>query len=96
MEPTSFVLDTGAEASVVDAQHAAANGITGSDSIARGNGQSTVSAQVIAGRAHHRRPAHAGGDDALRALWPCEGRALQAILGHDVLSHFVVARRRFQ
>ena len=47
MEPTSFVLDTGAEASVVDAQHAAANGITGSDNVAaRGNGESTVSAQV--------------------------------------------------
>lgn len=90
-----FVLDTGAEATVVDAEHARANGISGSGSIAAtGNGESTVTAQAIA------KPALSVGGVAmpletmyavpLRALWPREGRAMEGILGYDVLSHFVV------
>jgi PDZ domain/Aspartyl protease len=94
-KPTSFVLDTGAEASVIDAQHAAAIGLAGAGSIAaRGNGESTVSAQVIAKPellvAGMKMPVETMYAVPLRALWPREGRAMEAILGHDVLSHFVV------
>jgi hypothetical protein len=91
----SFVIDTGAEASVVDAQSAKALGLTAMGSIeARGNGENTVSAQpipkpalVIAGVPMPVETMYAV---PLSALWPREGRALEGILGHDVLSHFVV------
>lgn len=94
-KPTWFVLDTGAEASVIDAGHAAAIGLTGSGNIAaRGNGENTVSAQVIARPeltlAGLRMPVETMYAVPLRALWPREGRPMEAILGHDVLSHFVV------
>lgn len=90
-----FVLDTGAEATVVDAEVAKAFGLVGSGSIAAvGNGESTVTAQAIAKPsltvAGMKMPLDTMYAIPLRALWPREGRALQGILGYDVLSHFVV------
>ncbi|HEX7832042.1 MAG TPA: aspartyl protease family protein [Thermoanaerobaculia bacterium] len=91
----SFVVDTGAEASVIDAGTAKSLGLTGTGSIeARGNGEQTVSAQpipkpqlTVAGLTLPLETMYAV---PLRALWPREGRALEGILGHDVLSRFVV------
>jgi len=91
----SFVVDTGAEASVIDAETAKTLGLTGTGSIeARGNGEETVAAQPIprpqltlSGLPLPLETMYAV---PLRALWPREGRALEGILGHDVLSRFVV------
>ena len=90
-----FVLDTGAEATVVDAELARSLGITGTGSIAAtGNGENTVTAQAITKPALSvagvRMPLETMYSIPLRALWPREGRAMEGILGHDVLSHFVV------
>jgi hypothetical protein len=91
----SFVVDTGAEATVIDASTAKAIGLTGTGTVeARGNGESTVAAQAIPKPAltlaGMRMPLETMYAVPLRALWPREGRALEGILGHDVLSQFVV------
>lgn len=94
-KPASFVIDTGAEATVIDAGHAAAIGLTGMGRIeATGNGESTVAAQPIAKPevtlAGLRMPIETMYAIPLRPLWPREGRAMEGVLGHDALSHFVV------
>jgi hypothetical protein len=90
-----FVLDTGADGTVIDAGRAKDLGLTGAGSLeARGTGENTIEAQLIA-----KPPLRVAGLQMpletmyavdLRAIWPRGGRAMEGILGHDVLSHFVV------
>ncbi|HYO78867.1 MAG TPA: aspartyl protease family protein, partial [Thermoanaerobaculia bacterium] len=90
-----FVLDTGADATAIDAGHAKELGLAGSGGLeASGTGESTIEAQLIAKPplriAGLQMPLDTMYAVSIRAIWPRGGRAMEGILGHDVLSHFVV------
>ena len=93
--PSWFVLDTGAEVSVMDAGHAAELGLTAAGAIeARGMGEASMDAAVIAAPSlvfgGVRVPLDSIYTVPLRPLWPRAGRAMHGILGYDVLGHFAV------
>lgn len=93
-KPASFVYDTGAEASVVDAAHAKAMGLPTQGRVeARGAGPGSVEATMVA-----RPTVEFGGVQVplaviasvpIGAISLREGREMQGIAGYDVTSHFI-------
>lgn len=93
--PSMFILDTGADATVIEKGHAAELGLAMEGSIEiRGGGEGTLEASIIAGPtvkiAGLEVPSEAMIAIPLGPLSLYEGRPMQGILGYDVLSRFVV------
>lgn len=94
-KPLWFLLDTGAEMSVVDSTVAAAAGLTSTGSAtARGSGEGTMKAGFAQGVTLAVGRAVATGQTVvtlpLDALEPIDGRTIDGILGHDFIAEFVV------
>lgn len=94
-KPLWFLLDTGAEMSVVDSTVAAAVGLTSTGSAtARGSGEGTMEAGFAKGVTLAVGRAVAPGQTVvtlpLDALEPIDGRTIDGILGHDFIAAFVV------
>jgi hypothetical protein len=93
--PLWFLLDTGAEMSVVDSTVAASVGLTSVGSAtARGSGEGTMKAGFAQGVTLAVGRAVAKGQTVvtlpLDALEPIDGRSIDGILGHDFIASFVV------
>ncbi|MCM2313595.1 MAG: aspartyl protease family protein [Thermoanaerobaculia bacterium] len=93
--PSMFILDTGADLTVIEKGHAAEIGLAMEGSIEiRGGGEGTLDASMIAGPtvklAGLEIPSEAMIAIPLGPLSLYEGRPMQGILGYDVLSRFVV------
>lgn len=93
--PSMFILDTGADLTVIEKGHAAELGLAMEGSIEiRGGGEGTLDASMIAGPtvtiAGLEIPSGAMIAIPLGPLSLYEGRPMQGILGYDVLSRFVV------
>ena len=94
-KPLWFLLDTGAEMSVVDSTVAAAVGLTSTGSAtARGSGEGTMKAGFAQGVTLAVGRTVATGQTLvtlpLDALEPIDGRTIDGILGHDFIAAFVV------
>ncbi len=94
-KPLWFLLDTGAEMSVVDSAVAASVGLTSVGSAtARGSGEGTMKAGFAQGVTLGVGRAVASGQTVvtlpLDALEPIDGRSIDGILGHDFIASFVV------
>ena len=93
--PSMFILDTGADLTVIEKGHAAEIGLAMEGSIEiRGAGESTLDAAMIAGPSVRIAGLDIPSDVMIAVpLGPLslyEGRPIQGILGYDVLSRFVV------
>ena len=93
--PLWFLLDTGAEMSVVDSTVAASVGLTSVGSAtARGSGEGTMKAGFAQGVTLAVGRAVAKGQTVvtlpLDALEPIDGRSIDGILGHDFIAAFVI------
>ena len=93
--PLWFLLDTGAEMSVVDSTVAASVGLTSVGSAtARGSGEGTMKAGFAKGVTLAVGRAVAKGQTVvtlpLDALEPIDGRSIDGILGHDFIAAFVI------
>jgi len=93
--PSMFILDTGADMTVIEKAHAAEIGLAMEGSIeVRGGGEGTLDAAMIAGPtvkiADLEIPSEAMIAIPLGPLSLYEGRPMQGALGYDVLSRFVV------
>ena len=94
-KPLWFLLDTGAEMSVVDSSVASSVGLTSTGSAtARGSGEGTMKAGFAQGVTLAVGRAVATGQTVvtlpLDALEPIDGRTIDGILGHDFIAEFVV------
>ncbi len=94
-KPLWFLLDSGAEMSVVDSTVAASVGLTSIGSAtARGSGEGTMKAGFAQGVTLAVGRAVAKGQTVvtlpLDALEPIDGRSIDGILGHDFIASFVV------
>jgi hypothetical protein len=93
--PLWFILDTGAEASVIDGEQAGRIGLQSQATLeGRGIGKGSIDVALIKGISF-RLPGLEILDQtvaalSLKPLTPFEGRAIHGILGYDFISRFVV------
>jgi predicted aspartyl protease len=94
-DPTWFLIDTGADFSVIETSHAAKIGLETKGAIeARGSGEGSVDAGIVESARLQLGELNLLLEAMFTApftpIWLREGRAIEGIVGYNVLGHFVV------